>query len=328
MPSERALLFCQDNVLAGRSDLEVDYISTGPSITPGARAYAESATGLTKQLNRAASRVLFRQYDYILLPAINLSWPWDRSRKKHLRDLVKILLAMIRTARVRPFGKKPVVAIMDRYDDPNLHMEVPCTTRADLYFKSNLRPSLEGTLPFQVRPLPLWLFQEKYPDISPEKTADVFYCADNNSSHRRHVLNELPALIALGVIVDHPQKRIPFPEFVERMSRAAITLSPTGYGYNGFRHYEAMLMKSVPAINEYHEPIGTDLVKDENYLVYNSNVQGDFIRTISRALETRPYLLKWGQALRPFTLERHTISAVGDYLLAELRRFKAAKAGR
>jgi hypothetical protein len=214
---------------------------------------------------------------------------------------------------------------MDRYDAPRLRPELPHAFRADVYFKSNLLPVPSESLPFFLRPLPFWVFAENYPDITPAKTCDVFYCAQANSDYRRRAREELPALAQHGVRIDYPQERLPLPEFVERMARSLITLSPSGHGFNGFRHYEAMLMKSVPAVNLCDEPIMTDLVKNENCLMYDSMIEGDMGRTILKALENRQRLVDWGGSLRSFALERHTPFGVGGYVLSEMRKIKAAR---
>jgi hypothetical protein len=94
------------------------YVSTGASITPGAGLYAETAGQLVRQLNRVILDAVARRYDYVLLPAIDLSWTVDRSAKKHLRSLVRALLFLVRAIRARPFGRGTVIAVMDRYDAP------------------------------------------------------------------------------------------------------------------------------------------------------------------------------------------------------------------
>jgi hypothetical protein len=324
MPQERALIICQDNILKGH-DVEATYVSTGTSITPGAEPYAETVGRAVQQLNRVILDVVARRYDYVLLPAIDLTWAVDRPAKKHLRSLVRTLLVLARAIRSRPFGRRTVVAVMDRYDTPVLRLELPNAVRADVYFKANLLPVPSSSLPFSVQSLPFWVFAENYPDIAPAKTCDVFYCAQIILNHRRRAREELLTLAQHGVRVDFPQERIPLPQFVERMARSLITLSPSGHGFNGFRHYEAMLVKSVPAVNLYEEPVTTDLANNENCLMYDSTIKGDMARVILNALENRQRLVDWGRSLRSFALQKHTSFEVGGYVLSEMRKIKAAR---
>lgn len=55
-------------------------------------------------------------------------------------------------------------------------------------------------------------------------------------------------------------KRLPFLEYMEDMSHYKFTLSPPGYGPDCYRHWEAMLMGSIPIIRSSHmDPLYADL---------------------------------------------------------------------
>jgi len=319
MPVRRALVVCQDNLLKNCAAVNTDFISTGPSITPGSPDAAESFASLVEKILRAFNRLATGRYDLVILPAAKLSWPHDQSRvKKQIRRLIRAVLSLqIKIHLLGLFGKKPRIAFLDRYDSTDIYPEIPTALGADIYFKANFKPNPSANFPFKVQFLPYWVFEENYSSLLEKKT-DIFYCASINSDARRRALRELAVLAGQGVSIDHPKERISFPEFVARMGQAVLTLSPSGYGYHGFRHYEAMLMQSVPVLNTNHLRVESDLVDRQTCLLYEDEVEGDLARRMTDALKNRADLIEWGKKLRSFGSQNHSTSSVGSYLMARM----------
>src|SRR5205823_5949190 len=107
-------------------------------------------------------------------------------------------------------------------------------------------------------------------------------------------------------------------EYLTLMSRSYLTLSPEGYGYNGFRHYEAMLVGSVPLINRPDPPIVHDFQDGQNCVLY-SPMRGDVNEVVKAALRDKGALLEMASGLREFVVARHSMQAVGKYLLRQSR---------
>ncbi|MCC5022729.1 MAG: hypothetical protein J6386_08005 [Candidatus Synoicihabitans palmerolidicus] len=64
-----------------------------------------------------------------------------------------------------------------------------------------------------------------------EKRADVLWAVARNSRAREVAAQQVAALRTAEVTVDHVESRVTFAEYVERMGRAWLTLSPAGYGH-------------------------------------------------------------------------------------------------
>lgn len=319
MPIRRALVVCQDNLLRNCPEITTDFISLGKSITPGRAHAPQSISDLTGKMILALSRLVAARYDLLILPAVDLSWPHDQSNfKMHLRAFTRVMFSLQEKINfLRLMDKKPLIAVLDRYDSTEIHPEMVRTVRADVYFKANY-PAGPSAYPFKVQFLPYWVHEENYPDSVAEKKTDLFYAASMNSDSRRQVMTELSILAGKGISIDHARDRLPFPEFVTRMGNAILTLSPAGHGYHGFRHYEAMLMKSIPVLNAGQERLETDLIDGKTCLLYDAGREGDLTRCLTQALQDRERLIAWGRDLRGFALERHTATSVGRYLVAQM----------
>ncbi len=315
MPTRRALVVFQDNLLKGVPGVEADFISTGASITPGPGFAGEPAARPLQTILKALGRLSARRYDYVLLPAVNLAWAHDPPGfKSRLRRVIRAALPS--GARRGPAGRKPRIAFIDRYDSTVIYPEVAAALGADIYFKANLGTLLPGDFPFKVESMPYWVFEQNYPSVSGAKETDLFYSASINSPAREYAARELAELARRGVSIDHPAERLPFPEFVARMGRAALTLSPSGMGYHGFRHYEAMLMESVPVLNA--GSVKTDLVDGQTCLLYSNGVEGELAGKVVDALKNREALAAWGKRLRDFALENHSAASAGRYVIERL----------
>jgi hypothetical protein len=149
-----------------------------------------------------------------------------------------------------------------------------------------------------------------------EKTADVFFTGrvEGSSTVREYGLAELLALRAEGLKIDVPEQPLSQGEFLARCARAWIVWSPSGYGWQSFRMYEAALCGSVPLINrptiEQYRPF----VEGEHALYYDVE-PGNLTRAIRAALANRERLMTMASAARTYVQAWHTPKALAQYLV-------------
>ncbi len=119
-----------------------------------------------------------------------------------------------------------------------------------------------------------------------------------------------------GFRVMAPEMRASFEEYQRLTARSWLTLSPQGFGYNGFRHYEAMLLHSVPVINRHQPEVMHDFVDGENCFLYEPHE----LRTrLEAALADMHHLRAMSRGLRAFALEHHSFSGVAQFILDSLK---------
>ena len=83
------------------------------------------------------------------------------------------------------------------------------------------------------------------------KTTDIFFAGDvsPSSTVRSEGVKELLALREEGIVVDYPEQRIAHDEFARRLASAWLAWSPSGYGWDCYRHYESGLLGTVALAN-------------------------------------------------------------------------------
>jgi hypothetical protein len=88
-------------------------------------------------------------------------------------------------------------------------------------------------------------------DIFSAKTSDVFFAGavNGNSTVRDDGLRQLRKLADRGLKIDIATERLSQADFYRRMSQAWLAWSPSGHGWDCYRHYEAPQCLSVPVIN-------------------------------------------------------------------------------
>lgn len=154
------------------------------------------------------------------------------------------------------------------------------------------------------------------PAAMAEKTADVFFVGDSESSStiRERGLRELTALRERGLVVDIPQERLPAREFYQRLARAWLAWSPEGLGWDCFRHYEALACGTVAVINqptiERHQP----LIAGEHAIYYDPE-PGGLTKAIGAALADKEQLRAMARAGREHVLAHHTPEAIARYII-------------
>lgn len=164
--------------------------------------------------------------------------------------------------------------------------------------------------------------------VPPEgKIHDIFYIGANHTSTvRQEGLKELEALQATGVRVCLPEKRMPMPEFFRTCAQSWLIWSPEGQGWDCHRHYEALMLGSVPLINqptiERHQPF----IHGEHCLYYRTE-PGGLTEAVTRALADRAALTRISTQGRAHVLRHHTRSQLARHVLESVGLLEQAAAG-
>src|SRR5438477_8056972 len=205
--------------------------------------------------------------------------------------------------------------------------------RARYYFKSQLpadrwlvfhrsgHPSLPATsfrrskrnrIRLQkIRPLSLGVFDSAnlrgFPD-APDKEVDVFasLAVPFSSTVRVEGLRQLKALAAEGVRVDIQDRRLSFEEYLARMSRAWLTWSPEGFGWECHRHYEAPLVGSVAIINQPTIVRYKPFVDGIHCFYYYPDEPDGLARVVKSALADKERLRRIATSTSQHTRAHHT----------------------
>jgi hypothetical protein len=318
------LSVAQDNLFAEFSECEVDHVATGTTITP---VGAQNRRAF-RRLPAVMARISRGKYDLIVLPAIDFRWPYDNSIvKRMVRSVLSALSGCrpLRTAASRLLSRRSTkVIVLDRYDSHEPLVDyldrIPC---ARFYFKTNLRVSDSNRIyktetgeGCRFRFLPYWVPIENYDVPRGARDFDVFFAGAVNCEQRRCAIDTIRRLEPEGFRIKIVEGHLPFSEYLSLMSRSWLTLSPQGYGYNGFRHYESMLVGSVPLINLSDPPIINDFNDGQNCFLYSAT-DGNLNDVVRNALRDKDRLRRMSQSLREFVVGKHSMQAVGSYLLSQ-----------
>lgn len=319
MQVPQILLIWQDNLWEGFRDVKVDWIPSGRSITPLA---SEFHPPRILHVFKCFFKLLTRQYEFVILPVINFKWHADRSPfKRQLRVILRVLFlnpllaALIRSILI---GKKTVV-VFDRQDEVQLCDDYLKSVRASLCFKVNMARGMHAR-EYRILPMPVWLFVERYPPVrvtAVSREIDLFFCADMVSEARQKAVEELELLKKDGFNVLVITERISFTEYWEYLTRAKLVVSPEGYGFECFRHYEAMLAGAVPLINCPDIPRHSYLKNGRNAFFYRDNSNG--LRDVARRILVQVEWLKsMSNQVKEYVRVYHSHSFVGKHVLAKL----------
>ena len=195
---------------------------------------------------------------------------------------------------------------------PNLPTARFRKARLNLSRLSRLRPlSLGLPLGSQIAPV----------QADPEKRSDVFFAGriEGSSSLRAQGVAELTALEAQGIKVDIPPAPLPPEEFYRRCGAAWLVWSPEGYGWDCFRHYEALACGSVPVINTPTIERYAPLAANEHALYYDAE-PGGLTQAVLSALADKPGLQRIARSGRAHVLARHTPSAIARYVVEAAKK--------
>ena len=116
-----------------------------------------------------------------------------------------------------------------------------------------------------------------------------------------------------GIVVDYPTERIPHHEFTQRLASAWLAWSPSGYGWDCYRHYEFGLLGTVAVINYptiyRHQPL-----EDGKHCFYYRPEPGGLAAAVRVALADKEKLARMAAAARQHVLIHHTARARLEYV--------------
>ena len=179
---------------------------------------------------------------------------------------------------------------------------------------------------YKIKPVSLG-FAEPCDSILPHsknKTTDIFYSGRNYSSTvRSKGMAQLEKLRALGYRVDIPDGILDRETFLRRCAAAWLTWSPEGLGWDCYRHYESLLVGSVPLINsptiERYKP----LEHGRHCFFYHIEEDG-LVAAAQAALQDKERLRTVSNEGREHILRWHSHQALARYMVEEtLTTFKA-----
>jgi hypothetical protein len=153
-------------------------------------------------------------------------------------------------------------------------------------------------------------------DIFSGKTSDVFFAGaiEGNSTVRSHGLGQLRKLADRGFKIDIATERLAHGEFCRRMSRAWLAWSPSGLGWDCYRHYEAPQCLAVPVIN-YPTIARYRPLEDGVHAVYYAPEGDGLICAIESALADKDKLRRMAVAGRAHVRRNHVGPAFCERVL-------------
>jgi hypothetical protein len=159
------------------------------------------------------------------------------------------------------------------------------------------------------------------PAAPPNKVADIFFAGSvAHGGLRTAGWAALERLRTRGVHVDLSPGGVPRPEYLRRMAAARLAWSPEGFGWDCFRHYEALAAGAVPVISRAGVERYCPLVEGTHCLYYDP--EGDDLERVVTAALAEPVRLAAMAAagrehvMRHFThraLCRHVATACGAF---------------
>jgi hypothetical protein len=153
-------------------------------------------------------------------------------------------------------------------------------------------------------------------EVFAAKAFDVFFsgAVDQSSTVRRTGIRQLERLADRGLRIDISTERLPPQEFHRRMSRAWLAWSPSGLGWDCYRHYEAPQCLTVPVINyptiTRHQPL-----EDGVHAIYYPPDGDGLERAIEAALMDKGRLKQMALAGRDHVRLHHGSAAFCDHVL-------------
>jgi hypothetical protein len=181
----------------------------------------------------------------------------------------------------------------------------------------------------KIRPISLGLqvLEEKFHGLHVEKKHDIFFCGTTDMrTPRVSALEEIRASAEREGWKLKLVERMPQDEFLKICAESWLVLSPSGNGWDCWRHTEVLMAGSVPLINypwiERYAPL-----RDKEHVLLYSPEQGHLTQVIRSALAGREGLRRMAHAGREHVLRYHTYQALRDYLLTETLHMAGEKKG-
>jgi hypothetical protein len=236
------------------------------------------------------------------------------------------------------------LVVLDMHDIPSIHpSNFFLLDRARIYFKRELPvdrwQSLAGTahanLPTsRIRQSRHW--QERIAKLNPislqtghiglkqsdeevfaAKTADVFFAGAiaANSTVRSDGVAQLRKLSERGFKVDIAAERLSPAAYLQRMSQAWLAWSPSGLGWDCYRHYEAPQCLAVPVMN-YPTIVRDHPLLDGMHAFYYAPEGDGLSSAIATALADKERLKQMALAARAHVRAHHVGAAFCERVLA------------
>jgi hypothetical protein len=290
----------------------------------------------------------------VVAPSFSAPWSWRQlNRALFSRKMLQGRSPLVRAAGpelLRWRGKAPIV-VLDHEDLPVINRNnLFLLDRCDLYFKRELPvdhwrvflktahrdlptprfrlEALQVARAAKLRPISLGLptrSRGMLPAPAREKSVDVFFAGrvEGSSTVRARGFAELKALAAQGVAVDIPEAPLPLDAFYQRCAAARVVWSPEGYGWDCFRHYEALACGAVPLINQptidRHAPL-----LDGEHAIYYDPEPGGLTRALLGALQDPEGLARIAATGQAHVMAHHTLDALARHLVSAGRGLSVA----
>jgi hypothetical protein len=167
----------------------------------------------------------------------------------------------------------------------------------------------------KLMPISLGVWPSTEPMTMP-KRSDVFFAGDvsPSSTVRSEGIGELLALAAEGIVVDFPRERIANDEFNRRLASAWLAWSPSGYGWDCYRHYESGLLGTVAVMN-YPTILRYQPLEEGKHCLFYAVEPGGLAAAVRAALSDKPALERMAAAAREHVLRHHTARARAAYVV-------------
>jgi glycosyl transferase family 1 len=314
----RVLEISRLGLFKGLQPNATDWIRWGGPLTAGEPLQPDLPSSGT--FARTVWRIGIREFDLMVLPAIHPTHIHAQTRGKLAVKSVLRTASRFRIlgSALHRFGLRSCRhVILDISDDRHV-----CRTSLRLfpgsaaYFKRELDlDDVEKGLPAEkIRPLPLILPDERRIPAPRKKEIDLFFAGAICNDTRRKAIEHARALARKGLRVVVSQEPLPYQAYMDALANSWLVLSPEGYGWDCYRHYEACLAGSVPLINRpaYRRRI---YLKDGLHCFYYDAEAECLVARVPALLSNKERLAAMGEEGRRHVLRNHTRAAVARYIL-------------
>lgn len=293
------------------------WIRWGPPLTVDEPHDPEGA-GVAALL-RILWRMHARHFDLVVLPAIHPDHHYDEPPHKvlakfALQSAARVPRSAMLLDRLFAGGRHIIVDIADyvRLCDTTIRL----FPRHALYFKREfeLGGNADGG---RARPLSLFAPNEARMPAACEKDIEVFFAGAVCNRIREDAVAAIGALAQRGYRIFAPSRPLPYAEFMAALARSWLVLSPEGYGWDCYRHYEACLAGSVPVINRPNYRRRLYLQDGVHCFYYEPDGEG-LGPLLARLLADKERLARMGEMGRRHVLQNHTRAAVARSMLDAL----------
>ncbi|MGJ8660569.1 MAG: hypothetical protein ACSHXL_00890 [Bacteroidota bacterium] len=152
------------------------------------------------------------------------------------------------------------------------------------------------------------------------KSIDVFYAGDSRDVPSRIMAEQVcTSLKAMGLKVDNPKERLSKKDFLERLEKSWICLSPIGNGWDCFRHYEAAGNYSLP-IMEYPSINLPHSIPIDSNVCFSDYSEKLLVEQIQNLLKDKNKLKQSILELVRWVDSNHTDHAIAEYVISQINQ--------